>query len=84
MRRLFRIQETDTLRGFVNVPQTYATSIKIGQDGYLTVRNYCGKEFKGVVMRSAQALDPTTRTLRYEVDFPNKDGVLFAGHVWPR
>jgi RND family efflux transporter MFP subunit len=76
---LFRIQETDTLRGFVNVPQTYATSIKIGQDGFLIVRNYSGKEFKGVVMRSAGALDPNTRTLRFQVDFPNKDGLLFAG-----
>ncbi|HEX3358117.1 MAG TPA: efflux RND transporter periplasmic adaptor subunit [Tepidisphaeraceae bacterium] len=76
---LFRIQAIDTLRAFINVPQSYSTSIKIGQDGFLTVRNYSGKEFKGVVMRSAGALDPTTRTLRFEIDFPNKDGLLYAG-----
>ncbi len=76
---MFRVQQVDTLRGFVNVPQSYATSLKIGQSAYLTVRNYAGKEFEGVIVRSTGALDPTTRTLRYEVDFPNKDGKLFAG-----
>jgi RND family efflux transporter MFP subunit len=76
---MFRVQQVDTLRGFVNVPQSYATSIKIGQPGYLTVRTYAGKEFEGVIVRSAGALDPTTRTLRFEVDFPNKDNKLFAG-----
>jgi RND family efflux transporter MFP subunit len=76
---LFRLQQTDTLRGFVNVPQAYVNSVKVGKDAYLTVRNYSGKEFKGTIARSAGALDPATRTLRYEVDFPNNDGVLFAG-----
>src|SRR5205814_10395455 len=65
--------------GFVNVPQAYLNSVKVGKDAFLTVRNYSGKEFKGTITRSAGALDPATRTLRYEVDFPNKDGVLFAG-----
>src|SRR5205814_9759345 len=76
---LFRLQQTETLRGFVNVPQAYLNSVKVGKDAFLTVRNYSGKEFKGTITRSAGALDPATRTLRYEVDFPNKDGVLFAG-----
>ena len=57
---LFSVQETDTLRVFVNVPQTYVTAIKIGQDGFLNVRNYPGKEFKGTATRWAGALDPTT------------------------
>jgi RND family efflux transporter MFP subunit len=76
---LYRVQQTDTLRAFVNVPQSYITSIKIGQDAFLAVRNYAGKEFKGLIARSTGAVDPTTRTLRYEVDVPNKDGALFAG-----
>jgi RND family efflux transporter MFP subunit len=76
---IFRLQETDVLRGFVNVPQAYVTTIKIGQKGYLNVRNYAGKEFEGAIVKSTGALDPTTRTLKYEVDFPNKDGALYAG-----
>src|SRR3954471_5265636 len=33
---LFRVQQTDTLRAFVNVPQAYVTSIKLGQPGFLS------------------------------------------------
>jgi RND family efflux transporter MFP subunit len=78
-KELFRIADTDTLRVFVNVPQTYVTSIKTGQPAQLSVRNYPGREFTGVVARTAGTLDPMTRTLKYEIDFPNKDGVLYAG-----
>jgi membrane fusion protein, multidrug efflux system len=43
------------------------------------VRNYPNRAFTGVVARTAAALDPASRTLRYEVDVPNKDGLLYAG-----
>jgi len=78
-RELFRIADTDTLRVFVNVPQAYVTSVRNGQSAFLSVRNYPGKEFTGTITRSTGALDPNTRTLRYEIDFANKDGTLFAG-----
>ncbi len=78
-KELFRIADTSTLRLFVNVPQTYITSLQTGQDAFLSVRNFPGKEFKGKIVRSAGALDPSTRTLRYQIDVPNEDGVLFAG-----
>jgi RND family efflux transporter MFP subunit len=78
-RELLRIEETDMLRVFVNVPQPYVTSIKIGQQASLNVRNYAGKEFTGTVTRTAGALDPVARTLRYQIDVPNKDGSLYAG-----
>jgi RND family efflux transporter MFP subunit len=76
---MFRIANTDTLHVFVNVPQSYVTSVKTGQEAYLSVRNYPGKEFTGTIVRSTGALDPATRTLRYQIDFPNRDGVLYAG-----
>jgi RND family efflux transporter MFP subunit len=76
---LFRIADTDVLRVYVNVPQSYVQSVRPGQKVGLAVRNYPGKEFEGVVARTAGALDPATRTLRYEVDVPNKEGVLLAG-----
>jgi RND family efflux transporter MFP subunit len=76
---LFRIADTDVLRVYVNVPQSYVQSVQPGQKVALTVRNYPGREFEGVVARTTGALDPATRTLRYEVDVPNKDGVLLAG-----
>jgi membrane fusion protein (multidrug efflux system) len=76
---MFRIEQTDTLRVFASVPQTYATSIREGQDAYLTLRNYPGRKFTGKVARSAGALNASTRTLSYELDFPNADGAIYAG-----
>lgn len=76
---LFDIADTDTLRVFVNVPQTYATNIRIGQPGYLTVRNYGNRVFQGTVTRTAGALDQTTRTIPFEVDFDNSGGLLYPG-----
>lgn len=78
-KEMFRIDETDVLRVFVNVPQTYATAIKTDQPAYLTVRNYPGREFKGTISRSAGALDESTRTMSFELHFPNPDGALAAG-----
>ncbi|HVT89805.1 MAG TPA: efflux RND transporter periplasmic adaptor subunit [Tepidisphaeraceae bacterium] len=78
-KELFRITDTSTLRVFVNVPQAYMTSLKTGEQAQLEVRNFPGKRFTGTIARSAGELDPATRTIRFEIDFPNKDGQLFAG-----
>ena len=78
-KELFHVAQTDTLRVFVNVPQSYADAIKSGQPAYLSVRNFPGREFEGAVARNAGAIDPSTRTLSVEVHFPNKDGQLYAG-----
>ncbi len=76
---LFRISQTDLLRVYVSVPQTYSTSLKIGQPGFLMVRNYPNREFEGVIARTSSQLETNTRTLLVEVDFPNKDGTLYPG-----
>jgi RND family efflux transporter MFP subunit len=78
-REIFQLAQTDMLRVFVNVPQAYVTLMKVGQNAELEVGNYPGRKFVGKITRSSGAIDPTTRTQRYEVDFPNKDGVLTAG-----
>ena len=38
-----------------------------------------GQPFFGNVVRTADAIDPGTRTLRTEIDVPNRDGRLFPG-----
>jgi len=78
-KELFRVDQTDTLRCFVSVPQGSSTDVKPGQDADLLVRNYPGKPFKGSVARTAGAIDPATRTMRVEVDVPNADHRLFPG-----
>lgn len=76
---LFRIAQTGTLRTYVNVPQSHATSVRPGQAARLTVSNLPGRQFNGTVARTANALDPTSRTLLVEVHVPNPDGALLPG-----
>jgi RND family efflux transporter MFP subunit len=76
---LFRVAQTDMLRVYVNVPQISANSVKPGQRAELTVTNLPGRHFAGVVERSANSLDPNSRTMLLEVRVPNPDGALFPG-----
>jgi RND family efflux transporter MFP subunit len=75
---IFDLAQTDPLRVFVNVPQSYANNIKTGQQAFLKVRNF-PTEFEGKVALTAGAVDPNTRTLRVQINFPNQDGKLFPG-----
>jgi RND family efflux transporter MFP subunit len=78
-RQLFHLMRTDTLRVFVNVPQAFATGINIDQGAAVYLREAPEKQYPGKVTRSADALDPNTRTLLTEVDVPNPDNALRAG-----
>jgi RND family efflux transporter MFP subunit len=76
---LYRIAQTGTLRIYVNVPQTNASSMRPGQAAQLSVSNLPGRRFTGTVARTANALDPTSRTMLVEVQVPNNDGALLPG-----
>ena len=76
---LYRIAQIGTLRTYVNVPQAYVTAVRVGQSAALTVSHVPGRSFRGTVARTANALDPATRTMLVEVDVPNGDGTLFPG-----
>jgi membrane fusion protein, multidrug efflux system len=76
---LFILAKVDPLRVFTNVPQNYSPAIKNGMPAYVTLQELPGQKFKGTVARTADAIDPATRTLLTEVDVPNKDGRLLRG-----
>ena len=76
---LFRIAQTGTLRTYINVPQTNASSIRVGQSARLTVSNLPGRSFTGTVARSANSLDPNSRTMLVEIEVPNASGALLPG-----
>ena len=78
-KELFDIARVDPLRVFVSVPQNYAPAIKIGMEAWVTMPELPGEKFKGTVARTAEAIDPLTRTLLTEVDVPNPDGRLLPG-----
>jgi membrane fusion protein, multidrug efflux system len=76
---LFILAKVDPLRVFTNVPQAYSPAIKNGMPAYITLQEISGQKFRGTVARTAEAIDPATRTLLTEVDVPNKDGRLLRG-----
>ena len=76
---LYRIAQMSVLRTYVNVPQSNAESIHAGQIAQLTVSNLPGRRFSGAVARTANSLDPNSRTMLVEVQVPNRDGALLPG-----
>lgn len=76
---LFRIAQASTVRTYLNVPQTSSSSVHRGDTATLTVSNLPGRTFRGSVARTANALDPASRTLLVEVHVPNPDGALLPG-----
>jgi multidrug efflux system membrane fusion protein len=78
-KELFDIAKVDPLRVFVSVPQNYAPAIKNGMEAWVSLPELSGEKFKGTVVRTAESIDPMTRTLLTEVDVPNRDGRLLPG-----
>lgn len=76
---LFTLSQQDTLRVFVDVPQAYYRSIKLGQDVAVKIPEVPGKVFTGKVIRTSGALRAKSRTLLTEVIIPNKQGELVSG-----
>ena len=78
-RPMFQLAQTDPLRVYINVPQSYAQLVKTGQPVVVTQSELRGQEFKGQVARTAGSIDTSTRTMQVEVALPNKDGTLLPG-----
>ena len=76
---LFEVSQVDTLRVFVSVPQVFAGNIKPGLTAQVAVRGGLQTPLAATVARTADALDPATRTLLTEVDVPNASHTLFPG-----
>jgi RND family efflux transporter MFP subunit len=78
---LFHMQALQTLRVYTNVPELYTQTLKRGMKIPLTFPEYPGKSFDGTLVRTADAIDPASRTLLVEVDVNNRDGALMPGSL---
>jgi RND family efflux transporter MFP subunit len=76
---LFHIAQPGVLRVYVNVPEEYSQGIKVGMTGTLALAEFPGRQFKGKVVRTADAINVTTRTLLIEIDVDNPSGTLLTG-----
>jgi multidrug efflux system membrane fusion protein len=76
---LFVIAQISPIRVYVDVPELYAPSVRAGLSSTIELPAFPGQHFNGSVVRTADAIDPGTRTLRTEIDVPNRDSRLFPG-----
>jgi RND family efflux transporter MFP subunit len=76
---LFHIAQPGRLRVYVNVPEEYSQGIKTGMTADLTLAEFPGRKFQGRLVRTAEAINVTTRTLLIEIDLNNPSGTLLTG-----
>ena len=80
-RELFHLQAIQTLRVYANLPQAYSNNVKRGSKIGLTFAEHSGKTYEGTLVRTADAIDPASRTLLVEIDVDNRAGELLPGSL---
>jgi RND family efflux transporter MFP subunit len=80
-RELFHLQATQTLRVYANLPQLDSANVKRGAKIGLTFAERPGKVYQGTLVRTADAIDPASRTLLVEIDVDNRAGELLPGSL---
>ena len=76
---LFHIAQPATLRVYVNVPEEYSRGIKVGMTADLALAEFPGRTFQGKLVRTAEAINVTTRTLLVEIEVANPTNTLLTG-----
>ena len=78
-KELFHLASTSTLLVYVSVPEVYSRAAKSGVTAVLTLTEFPGRQFHGVLVRNADSIDMNSRTLLVEVDVKNPTGELLPG-----
>ena len=78
-KELFHIAAIGKLRIYVAVPEVYSRAAISGAPVGLTLDEYPGELFHGVLVRNSNAIDAVSRTLLVEVDADNSSGRLMPG-----
>ena len=76
---LFGLAQNERLRILVSVPEGYLSAIHVGGHAQLTFQEYPGVIFTGEITRTANSVDPNTRTMLTEVQADNRSGKLVPG-----
>lgn len=76
---LFRLAQTNPLRIYVRVPQTMSRAIEVGQSAELNISELPGRKFEAKVVRTAGAMEPSSRTLLVELEVNNPHNEILSG-----
>src|SRR5579863_1653728 len=76
---ILRVSQIQTLRVFVDVPQSYAPVIRVDQPADLLVEEFAGRVFPARVKSTTSSVDPNSRTMLTVLVVDNSDGALLPG-----
>jgi len=76
---MFVVSNVKKLRLYVNVPQSYMPSIRIGAKASVTVPEYPGRTFPATIEASSQSVDVASGTTRVQLAIENTDNALRPG-----
>lgn len=76
---MFVISDVKKLRLYVNVPQSYLPSIKMGAKATVSVPEYAGRSFPATIEASAQSVDVSSGTTRMQLSIENTNNELRPG-----
>jgi RND family efflux transporter MFP subunit len=78
-KELFHLAAIDTLRVFVAIPEFYSRAARPGAIAFLTLDEFPGRSFQGILARTSNSIDQASHTLLTEVDVRNPGGQLLPG-----
>ncbi|HLX16516.1 MAG TPA: efflux RND transporter periplasmic adaptor subunit [Bradyrhizobium sp.] len=76
---MFVISDIKKLRVYVNVPQTYVPSVRVGAKAVISVPEYPTRSFDATIEASAQAVDVNSGTTQMQLGLDNSAGELMPG-----
>jgi HlyD family secretion protein len=76
---MLSISRVDFIRLALEIPESDAPWIRVGTKVEIVVKSLGDEMIEGTITRSAGSLKAATRTMRAEVDLPNKDRRLAPG-----
>ncbi len=76
---LLTVKRIDKMRVVVQVPDRDVVETNDGDPAVVKIDALEGRSFQGKVARIGESEDPTTRTMRVEIDLPNPERLLREG-----
>jgi RND family efflux transporter MFP subunit len=78
-RELFHVSSIGRLRLFVSIPERFSPVARKGLSADLTLAEFQGRRFSGILVRTSEAIDVSSRTLLVELEVGNPTGELLPG-----
>jgi len=73
------MEQTNVLRVYVDIPEAYSHLAVPGGKATIQLASSPNQKAEGTLVRTAEAINPTSQTILTEVDIPNADGKLYPG-----